>query len=65
MGVSGQTPRLADELAKLDEALTGQVPAFVDVAQASAKLAEKLEHRTCLLVIDDVWDRSHLDPCAE
>ena len=58
----GQTPQLVDELAKLYDALTGHHPAFVDVTHATAKLAEKLEHRNCLLVIDDVWDRAHLDP---
>ena len=26
------------------------------------KLAQKLEHRACLLVIDDVWERRHLEP---
>jgi hypothetical protein len=58
----GQTPRLVDEVARLYEALTGQRPAFVDATQAAARLAEKLEHRNCLMVVDDVWDRAHLDP---
>lgn len=58
----GETPRLVDELTKLYEALTGQRPAFVDATQAAASLAGKLEHRNCLLVIDDVWERVHLDP---
>jgi hypothetical protein len=29
---------------------------------ASLSLAEQLQVRTCLLVIDDVWDPSHLQP---
>ena len=41
----GRAPHLVDELAKLYEALTGQRPAFVDVTQAAASLAAKLEHR--------------------
>lgn len=58
----GQTPQLLDELTKLYEALSGQARAFVDVAQASAMLAERLAHKHCLLVIDDVWNRAHLEP---
>ena len=57
----GQTPNLIAELAKLYEALTGEQPAFVDVAQAARKLGERLESKNCLLVIDDVWDAAHLD----
>ena len=58
----GQTPHLVDELAKLYEALAGQRPVFLDVPHAAAKLAEKLEYRHCLIVIDDVWERAHLEP---
>jgi WD40 repeat protein len=61
----GQKPHLVDELTKWYEALTGQHRAFVDVHHAATSLAEKLEHRSCLLVIDDVWDRAHLEPFLE
>ena len=58
----GQTPQVVDEVGRLYEALTGQHVAFVDATDAAAKLAEKLEHRRCLLVLDDVWERAHLEP---
>jgi hypothetical protein len=58
----GQTPQVVDEAARLYEALTGQHVAFVDATDAAAKLAEKLEHRRCLLILDDVWERGHLEP---
>ena len=58
----GQTPRLLDEFAKWYEAITGQRPAFVDIPQAMTQLAKQLESRHCLLVIDDVWKRSDLEP---
>jgi hypothetical protein len=58
----GQTPRLVDEITKLYEALSGKQPPFIDVQQASTQLADKLEHRNCLIVIDDVWDSVHLEP---
>ena len=58
----GQTPSVRDELARWYEALTGQSPASANVSDVAAKLAGKLEHRQCLLVIDDVWDHAHLEP---
>src|SRR2546428_5569306 len=58
----GQTPKVVQELSKLYEALTGNYPTVGDERQAATKLAEKLEARNCLLVIDDVWDRAHLEP---
>jgi hypothetical protein len=50
------------ELAKLYEALTGELPSFVDTTQASMKLSEKFNHRNCLIVIDDVWNEANLEP---
>jgi WD40 repeat protein len=58
----GQTPSILDELARWCEALTGERPAFTHVSDAAAALAAALEERRCLLVIDDVWDRTHLEP---
>jgi hypothetical protein len=57
----GQSPDLTDSAAGLYQALTGQAPAFANLAYASSLLAEKLEHRQCLIVVDDVWDRAHLE----
>ena len=58
----GQTPNLLGELGKLYEAFSGERPEFADVGEASRKLAEKLDGRNCLLVIDDVWQSAHLEP---
>ena len=43
-------------------ALTGERPAFGSLEDAAFQLSQKLEQRTCLLVIDDVWDAAHLRP---
>ena len=43
-------------------ALTGERPGFANDEDAAFQLGQKLEDRTCLLVIDDVWDESHLRP---
>ncbi|MFM7394671.1 MAG: NB-ARC domain-containing protein [Cyanobium sp.] len=58
----GETPNLADALAKLYAGLTGERPFFKDAEDAATTLAEKLERKTCLIVIDDVWDPAHLRP---
>ena len=61
----GQYPNVLAELTRLHKALTGDQPAFVDEKDAELKLREKLENRNCLLVIDDVWKKSHLEPFLE
>ena len=58
----GETPNLADALAKLYAGLTGERPSFKDAEDAGTCLAEKLQQKTCLIVIDDVWDPAHLRP---
>ena len=58
----GQEPNVQDALTKLYAALTGQRPAFVDEDDAAFNLSERLEDRSCLIVIDDVWDPAHLAP---
>lgn len=58
----GETPDLADALAKLHAGLTGERPAFKDAEDAATSLAERLEGKNCLIVIDDVWDPAHLRP---
>jgi hypothetical protein len=42
--------------------LTGEDPGFRDVEQAAQRLADRLEDRNALLVIDDVWNEAHLAP---
>ena len=58
----GNEPKLVDELAKVYVALTGRRPAFVDQDDAAYHLAQALEDRNCLIVIDDVWHAAHLKP---
>jgi hypothetical protein len=57
----GQNPNVLAELTKLYKGLTGGQPTFVDEKDAELKLRETLENRNCLLVIDDVWQRSSLE----
>lgn len=58
----GETPDIQSQLSKLFAALTGERPPFIDIEDASIQLAERLEQKNCLLVIDDVWDPNHLRP---
>jgi len=58
----GKNPNVHEGLTKLYAALTGERPGFVDQEDAAFHLAEKLEEKNCLIVIDDVWDAVHLKP---
>ena len=57
-----QEPRMLNELSKLYRALTGTDPGFRDIEEATIQLASRLEDKTCLIVIDDVWAPAHLKP---
>jgi WD40 repeat protein len=58
----GQAPDVLSALLTLYAALTGERPGFASVEDAAFQLGQKLEQRTFLLVIDDVWDAAHLLP---
>ena len=58
----GKAPNLQGELTRLHAALTGERPSFVSVEDAAQALGEKLENRSALIVIDDVWEPAHLKP---
>lgn len=58
----GENPNIVGALNSLYFGLTGEVSSFDDSAGAAASLKNALEHRRCLLVIDDVWDAAHLRP---
>ncbi len=58
----GQTPNVLNGLITVYAALTGERPGFASEDDAAFQLGQKLEDRTCLLVVDDVWDESHLRP---
>lgn len=53
---------LVGKLNGLAYKITGENPNLADIFIASAHLAEHLENKTILLVIDDVWDITHLKP---
>jgi hypothetical protein len=58
----GQMPDVLGSLGTAYAALTGERPGFSGTEDAAFQLGQKLEQRTCLLVIDDVWDAAHLRP---
>src|SRR5262249_35096752 len=58
----GQTPDVAGTLLTAYAALTGERPGFAGAEDAAFQLGQKLEQRTCLLIVDDVWDAAHLRP---
>ncbi|SPE37466.1 putative WD repeat protein [Candidatus Sulfopaludibacter sp. SbA6] len=58
----GRSPNLQAAVTGLHNALSGGHAAFADVQSAGLALAEQIQDRTCLIVIDDVWDASHLQP---
>ncbi len=58
----GQNPNVMSNLVTVYAALTGERPGFANEDDAAFQLAQKLEDRTCLLVIDDVWDEANLGP---
>ena len=58
----GLQPKVLNALTKLYATLTGERPAFVDEEDASIHLANELDTRKCLIVIDDVWQSAALRP---
>ncbi|MCP4582820.1 MAG: TIR domain-containing protein [candidate division Zixibacteria bacterium] len=58
----GENPDILSKLRTLYSALTGEMATFVDEHEAANHLSEKLKGKDCLIVIDDVWHRSHLAP---
>ena len=58
----GEAPKIQHELTKLYAALTGERPSFLDIDDAAIHLAERLDQKSCLIVIDDVWDPNHVLP---
>jgi WD40 repeat protein len=58
----GEHPSVMSGMVTAYAALTGERPGFASEEDAAFQLGQKLEDRTCLLVIDDVWDESNLRP---
>jgi WD40 repeat protein len=56
------TRKLHDLIESLTAKLTGAKPGLANVTMAAAHLKETIGDRRMLLVIDDVWNKSDLDP---
>ncbi|MCY6494585.1 beta-propeller domain-containing protein [Leptolyngbya sp. GGD] len=57
----GIEPLLVTQQADLAEALSGEKPTFNEVKQGKECLGQLLANRTCLLILDDVWQLDHAD----
>ncbi|MCT7983692.1 NB-ARC domain-containing protein, partial [Laspinema sp. A4] len=57
----GQEPNVKARLVDCVGYFTGTLPYFEDLPQGKAALAQQLEGRACLLVLDDVWQKSHAE----
>jgi WD40 repeat protein len=59
----GENPgNLVGKIEDLIYMLNKERPGFTDTVAAAARLAELLADRDILLVVDDVWDATHLKP---
>ena len=58
----GEKPRLLDKLSTLFTALTDEQRTFSDADAARVELADRLRSKRCLIVIDDVWNYTDLEP---
>lgn len=53
-------PDIAKELSRLCNVLTGERLVYAVAQEASLRFATLLESRSCLLILDDLWDIKHL-----
>ncbi len=61
----GENPSEQEQIAKIGylvSRLTGEKEQFPDLATAAARFHEILNELHVLLVVDDVWNRAHLNP---
>lgn len=59
----GENPGdLTGRVGDLIEILSGERSGFAGLDAATSRLAELLAHRQILIVIDDIWNRAHLNP---
>jgi hypothetical protein len=58
----GESFKVHDAIEGLIDELTGQKPGLTNATMAAARLKELIGDRRMLLVIDDVWNKSDLDP---
>ncbi|MBQ6640878.1 MAG: hypothetical protein IJH84_07565 [Saccharopolyspora sp.] len=64
IGYDAAGPDLATKLNELSERLSGSRPSFTGPDKAGEHLGNLVADKRCLLVIDDVWRRSQLEPFA-
>jgi hypothetical protein len=53
---------LTGQVEDLIQRISGERPGFADITAAASHLREALKDRKLLIVIDDVWNQSHLNP---
>ncbi|MEO7363045.1 MAG: DUF4062 domain-containing protein, partial [Gemmatimonadaceae bacterium] len=58
----GEHPDLAKALSDLYVTVAGEPPDATGIAGIAEALAQRLEHRRCLIVVDDVWRSDDLLP---
>ena len=59
----GEKPRdVVGHVLDVVEAVSGERPTFTTLPAAVSRLSEVLADRYVLLVLDDVWNRAHLEP---
>jgi WD40 repeat protein len=58
----GEQPRILDKLSMLFTALTDEQRTFTDQDAARVELADRLRSKSCLIVLDDVWNYTDLEP---
>jgi WD40 repeat protein len=58
----GENPILTDTITKIYNMIAVEQKNFVDLEQASMILSEALQDKNCLIVLDDVWNLSHIRP---
>ncbi|MEO0935827.1 MAG: NB-ARC domain-containing protein, partial [Cyanobacteria bacterium J06641_2] len=55
----GQTPKLLDWQLYLSEALADKQATFTEISLGKAKLKELFADKSCLLILDDIWNLNH------
>jgi NB-ARC domain len=58
----GERPNFVQNISDVIRQLTDSRFDLIEGSDAAHRLKEVLEHRHCLLVIDDVWQQGHLRP---
>jgi len=57
----GQEPKLTQRQSDLAESLGYGTAVFNDVQQGQIRLSELLADKSCLIILDDVWDSEHIE----